>query len=459
VSSAKEVAERAAEHLPAFCELTAVISPVRGSRIGVVYRLPEGWNGKMLGLGGGGWAGDTKIRTAAEGLARGYATAQTDAGHASTTVWDTSWARNPESRKDFSYRAVHLMTLVGKEVIASHYGRRETRAYFQGCSTGGRQALMEVQRFPQDYDGVTAGAPVYGLLTQSSGLLRNRTFTAPGAALSPAQLERLNAAALAACDAADGVKDGIVTDPRRCGFDPGVLECRAATASADCLTKAQVAAVRRVYGGVRTSDGQIAAYPLARGSEAGWSRFLSVSAAQRRPGASDSGGGMSGLREALFGDAGFDLLRFDPDRDLKRMRTSAFARMYEARDADLSAFVARGGKLILWHGFYDPGPSPLGTIGYYERVLRTSGAKTRTVADSVRLFILPGVYHCRGGPGADRFDALSAIEEWVGHDRPPAHLVATRNDGKLSRPLCAYPQLPHYRGSGDPNEAASFECR
>ena len=447
--------------------MSAGITPAPGSRIGVVYRLPEPehWNGKLLGLGGGGWAGNVTLRGAAPGLAEGYATAQTDAGHATSSVWDTSWAANRESVVDFSYRAIHLMTTAGKTLVDRYYGHAQSRAYFQGCSTGGRQALMEAQRFPSDYDGIVAGAPVYTLLTQTTGLLRNQAFSAPGARLSAAQLERLNKAALAACDAADGAEDGIVTDPRSCKFDPRVLECRSGDASSDCLSAPQVAAVRAVYAGVKTPDGHVASYPLTRGGEAGWSRFLSVesSPASRAssaapPGAGASGGGMDGLRQALFGDPSFDLDTFNAG-DVRIVRTSAFAKMYEADKPDIAPFLERGGKLILWHGFSDPGPSPLGTIGYYERVRRTTGAKVKTVDSSVRLFLLPGVYHCGSGPGADRFDSLSAIDQWVAHAKPPENLVATRRDGKLSRPVCAYPELPYYSGHGNPDDASSFACR
>src|SRR6185437_6512151 len=257
--------------------------------------------------------------------------------------------------------------------------------------------------------------------------------------LSAAQLDRLNKAALAACDATDGAKDGIVTDPRSCKFDPGVLECRSGHPSSDCLSASQVAAVREIYAGIKASDGHVASYPLTRGGEAGWSRFLSVesspvprgpgaspasrASAAAPPGANASGGGMGGLRQALFGDPNFDLDTFNPD---------------------IATFLERGGKLILWHGFSDPGPSPLGTISYYEQVRRTTGAKVKTVDSSVRLFILPGVYHCGSGPGADRFDSLGAIDQWVTHERPPENLVATRRDGKLSRPVCPYPKLPYY---------------
>jgi feruloyl esterase len=216
--------------LPAFCEVSGVITPVAGSRIGVVYRLPANWNGKLLGLGGGGNAGSVTLHEAfgstidaAEGLGSGYATAQTDAGHASPAVWDSSWAANPEAIVDFAYRAVHLMTGVGKAVTAKYYGRAHKRAYFAGCSTGGRQALMEAQRFPEDYDGVISAAPVYNLMTQSNLLVRWQVLTRQK--LTRAQITQLNQAVIERCDAIDGLRDGILNDPAACQYDPTELQC------------------------------------------------------------------------------------------------------------------------------------------------------------------------------------------------------------------------------------------
>jgi feruloyl esterase len=461
VSAARIVPADPSRRLPAFCEVVASVKPVPGSDIGVVYRLPESWNGKMLGLGGGGWAGNTLLTTAAPGLEAGYATAQTNGGHEVSNVWDTAWASNPAAATDFAYRAVHEMTVLGKAVVASYYGRPHKRAYFHGCSTGGRQALMEVQRFPRDYDGVIAGAPVYTLTTQTMSVVRNQIFSRPGASLSEAQLQALNAAVLEACDAQDGLADGVVTDPRACQFDPGTLQCKAGKSDGSCLTAAQVQAVRDVYAGVKNSSGETVAYPLTRGSELGWVRYISTGGPptweQWLTGA--AGAGLGGLRALVFNDPGFDLAKFDPDRDYRTVRHSAFANEYEAKDADLSAFIQSGGKLLLWHGFDDFGPSALGTIEYYEQVQRTTGPKVPSLESSVRLFVLPGVYHCRGGPGADAFDAVAAIDRWVEHSEPPVRVIATRTDGKLSRPLCAWPTLPRYKGSGDPSSADSFECR
>lgn len=467
ITSARTIGADPTTKTPVFCEVTGVITPAPGSRITVVYRLPESWNGKMVGLGGGGWAGNltldrsgARMYTAAVNLSRGYATAQTDGGHDTTNVWDTSWAANPESVTDFSYRAVHLMTSVGKAVIAKYYGHPQTRAYFQGCSTGGRQGLMEVQKFPDDYNGVIAGAPVYSLLTQTSALVRNEAFAASGAGLSETQMTRLHEAALAACDAQDGIKDGIVTDPRACGFDPIVLQCKDGAPTEDCFSPAQVAAVRSVYAGVKTADGRIASYPLSRGGEGGWSRFVSIAPPPgAKVGTGDAGNGLGGLRKALFGNPDYDLTSFDAERDLQMARSGAFAGMYEAKNPDISPFIAHGGKLLLWHGFDDPGPSPLATIEYYENVRHTTGAQTAALDSSLRLFILSGVYHCRGGPGADGFDSLTALDRWVEAGQAPDTVVASREDGKLSRPLCAYPTLARYKGPGDAAEAGNFECK
>ena len=452
VTSAQMVAADAAKGLPAYCEVTAVISPAPGSKIGVVYRLPKDWNGKMLGLGGGGWAGNVRIESAAQGLKAGYATAQTDGGHASTGPWETAWASNPESIKDFAYRAIHLMTVAGKKVVVRYYGRRESRTYYQGCSTGGRQGLMEVQRFPADYDGVIAGAPVYNLLVQTSSVIRNHIFNAPGAGFTAEQLAMVNQAALKACDAKDGLADGVIADPRACGWDPGELQCKAGASGADCLSAAQVDALRSVYKGVQVVDGRTAAWPLSKGGELGWSRFISTSSTTAD---ASNGGGLGGLRGPILGDPNFDMSKFDPDTDLARVRSSAFARAYEANDPAISAFTAHGGKLLMWHGWSDPGPSPIGTIAYYDQV---RGAVPAAASD-VRLFLAPGVYHCGGGPGPDQIDLLSAIDRWVQTGKAPSTLLATKAGARISRPLCAYPATQHYKGSGDPDDAASFECR
>ena len=452
VQDAHAVAADAGKGLPGYCELSAVISPVQGSAIGVVYRLPEGWNGKLLGLGGGGWAGNLRIESAAEGLKRGYATLQTDGGHPTTSVWDTAWAANPESITDFAYRAIHLMTVVGKQAAAKYYGRPQDKTYYQGCSTGGRQGLMEAQRFPDDYDGEITGAPVYNLLVQTSAVIRNQTFALIGSGVTADQLKLVNDAVLKACDGADGLEDGVIADPSRCAWDPSQVQCKPGELPGPgCLSLAQVEAVRRAYTGVKLSDGSVAAWPMARGGEVGWPVFMQISSSTRD---SSNGGGFGGLRGPLLGDPNFDMSTFSAERDVPKVRASDFAKAYEANDPKLSAFTAHGGKLLMWHGWSDPGPSPVGTITYYNQVrASTPAAKT-----GVRLFMAPGVYHCGGGPGPDRIDLLTALDQWVTTGVPPATLIATKTSSKLSRPLCPYPQVALYKGAGDPDDAASFSC-
>jgi feruloyl esterase len=458
VTAANWIAADAARKAPAFCELTATVSPVPGSKVGVVYRLPEGWNGRMIGYGGGGWAGNVTLEVALPGLGRGYATAQTDGGHADRNAGAATWAAgNPVAMTDFSHRAVHVTATTGKQVVAKYFGKAAHHNYFQGCSTGGRMAMMEAQRYPEDYDGVIAGAPVYDLRVQTMGMLRNRPFRAPGAAVSPALLKKVNESILAACDADDGVKDGIVTDPRRCAWQPASMACAASTGGSaaaapdSCLAPAQVKAFEQVYASVRSTGGETASYGLGKGGEGGWMPFV-----QSTPGELNAMSGALGeLIPYMFGRADYDpITQFDPVRDNDAMHRTPFGREYEARNADLSPFLKRGGKLILWHGLHDPGPSPYMTVDYFEQVKAKNGA----AAEGVQLYLAPGVYHCRGGPGADDFDLVTAMEEWVENGRKPGVLTARNTRSGIERPLCPYPALPHYK-SGDAAAASSFECR
>jgi len=457
IVSAKAVPANAEGSLPAFCEVHAKISPVAGSHIGAVYRLPANWNGKVLGIGGGGFAGNVTIAAAANGLSRGYAVIENDMGHESAASLDPTFAirapgqPNVEAIVDFGHRATHLATTVGKSVVARYYGRAAQRAYWQGCSTGGRQGLAEVQRYPDDYDGVIAGAPVYTPLVYSNAILRVQAFHArPESNLLPAHVPLIQKRVLAACDMKDGVADGILTDPRACTWDPGQLACDGA-ASADCLTPPQVETVRRIYAGVKTKDGQFAAMPLMRGGESDW--------VGRMVGTREQPRGLNAMLGAPFmsyivkNDPSYDIMSFDPERDMAALESGLAAHVHQ-QNPDISTFIGRGGKLLLWHGFNDPGPSPLSTIKYFEAVRD----KVPAARESVRLFLAPGVLHCGGGAGPDRFDALTAMERWVEQGTPPASMIATKANQPLSRPLCPYPQLARYQGAGDPNDAASFTC-
>ena len=452
VSSAQVVAADPAKDRPAYCEVTGVISPEARSHIGVVYRLPEGWNGKIVGFGGGGWAGNTRIETALQALKRGYATAQTDGGHNGPNVWDTSWATNPAAAADFSYRAIHLMTVISKDVAARYYGHRQSKTIYQGCSTGGRMGLMEVQRFPADYDAATVGAPVYNLLVQTSAVVRDQTFSAPGAGVTADQLAMVQKAALGACDARDGARDGIIADPRKCAWNPAALQCKAGQSGDQCLTAPQVHALQSVYAGVVLKNGRRASWGISKGGEVGWPVFLQINSS--KPDATN-GGGMGSLGKIITGDESFSIESFRPERDIARIRDSQFAHDYEANDPNIAPFIKRGGKLLLWHGWSDPGPSPFGTIEYFDKVK----AANPNSGQSVRLFLEPGVYHCGGGPGPDQVDLLSAIDDWSKTGRAPDTLLATKAKSNISRPLCPFPEVALYKGHGDQDAASSYACK
>jgi feruloyl esterase len=461
VLAARDVAADPASGTPEHCEVTARIQPVEGSRIGVVVRLPQSWNGRLLGVGGGGFAGDTSLETARPALSRGYAVAGTDTGHASPEVLDPSWALRSDGAldevavTDFGHRSVHAMTVLARDAVRRRYGRGPDRAYFQGCSTGGRQGLAAVQRYPEDYDGVITGAPVYNTVVYTGAVLRTQMFhREPGANLTPEQVPAIAAAVQRACDGLDGVRDGVLTDPRRCTWDPAELQC-GRNSEANCLSERQVETVRQLYHGVTTGDGRVVAAPMMRGAETDW--------VDRSVGTPELPLGRNAMLGAPFvsvlvmRDRKYDLMSFDVARDLPRVDASIVAREVAMTDADIRPFATRGAKLLLWHGYNDPGPSPTQTIAYLDRVNASLGGAA-AAADKVRLFLAPGVFHCRGGPGWDRFDLLSAMENWVERGTPPQQIIATRARDRSSRPLCPYPQVARYDGSGDPDDAASFTC-
>ena len=437
--------------LPAFCRVAATLVPVADSSIKIEVWMPAaGWNGKFMGTGNGGAAGAIFYGDMILPLTRGYAVANTDTGHEGGGA-DWSFAvGHPEKLVDSGYRAVHEMTVQAKAIVAAHYGTAPSRAYWSGCSMGGRQGLMEAQRFPADYDGIVARAPANSwvpLMTHS--ILVEQAMTDPAGALSSAKLPLMREGAIAACDARDGVTDRVVTDPPSCAFDPGILECTAGGDTATCLTSREVDAVRGIYRGpvnARTGEG-IMPGPEP-GSELEWAAYTPAAF----PIASNF------FRDVVFADPGWDLFAFDFDADVARAREVTDV-MFDAASPDVSAFVARGGKLILWHGWTDGLIPARNTVDYYDSVVATLGADT--AADHVRLFMAPGVNHCAGGEGAAEFDYVSALEGWVEQGTAPERLVASRaleGGGMRTRALCAHPQVARYDGTGNPEDAASYEC-
>ncbi|MEO8755538.1 MAG: tannase/feruloyl esterase family alpha/beta hydrolase [Casimicrobiaceae bacterium] len=415
--------------------------------------MPEaGWNRKLLGLGNGGWAGNISVQALAGGLARGYAVTTTDTGH---TTRDGSFALNhPEKLIDFGHRAVHDMTVQAKEILRAFYGMNEARAYWDGCSTGGNQGLSEAQRYPGDYNGIIAGAPAnYFTHLMVSGMwVADATLKDPGSYIPKEKFAVLRTAALNACDAQDGVRDDTSDDPTQCHFDPRTVQCPAGDGP-DCLTAAQTAAARKIYGGARNPRTGELLYPgLEPGSELGWSGMAGGPA----PFSISS----DYFKYVVFRNPEWSMKTIDFDRDTAAADTAG-ATALNATSPDLRAFFARGGKLLMYHGWSDMLIAPRNSVNYYTSVVNAAGTPPN-VRDSIRLFMEPGVGHCTGGDGPSNFDRIPLIEAWVEQGKAPDRIVAARlTAGKVdrTRPLCPYPQVAIYLGTGDSNDAANFVCK
>ncbi len=467
----------ALQNLPSFCRVAGRITPTADSDIYFEVWLPiSGWNGKYLGVGNGGFAGEVGYSGLAGNLKRGYATAGTDTGHEAQST-DATWAfRRLEKIADFGYRALHLTTANAKSIVNAFYGQPAQHSYFDSCSDGGREALLEAQRFPEDFDGILAGAPANywtHLLTAAIGGAQ-ALYADPSAYFSSMKLPAIHAAVLAACDASDGVKDGVINDPPRCHFDPGVLLCKGRE-TRTCLTAPQIGAIKKLYAGVKDSHGrQIfpGTVPGAEQGQGGWGPWI----IGQSPGQSlMSAFGENYFRYMVFDDPAWSPLRANIDTAVQTADEKT-AQALNSVNSDLSRFAARGGKLILYHGWNDPAISPYNTIDYYRSVSKKMGAEK--TASFVRLYMIPGMQHCLGGPGASSFGQLgtttakgpkhglyAALEEWVEKNNPPSGIVATKfvddNPGKpaqMTRPLCAYPEIAKYKGTGDTNDDSNFTC-
>ena len=463
--------------LPVFCRVTATVKPTPDSEIKMEVWMPlAGWNGKFQGEGNGGFAGVIIYSALAGALSRGFATAGTDTGHAAG-VTDASWALgHPEKIIDFGHRGIHEMTVKAKAIVHAFYGKDAKHAYFGSCSDGGREALMEAQRYPEDYDGILAGAPAnYWTHLLMAGAWEAQALLKDPASYIPAsKIPALGAAVNAACDHQDGVADGVINDPRDCRFDPSVLLCKGAD-SDNCFTAPQVEALRKIYEGPKDSKGRLLYVGRAPGAEdgpAGWRQWITGAA----PGKSLQYAFTTNFfKYMVFNDPNWDFKTFNFDTDLKTDDQKQ-AHNLNATDPDLKPFHNRGGKLILYHGWNDPAISPLNTINYYNSVLNTLG--TNTANGFVRLYLVPGMQHCGGGPGPNSFGQQSgstadpqhgiyaALEQWVEQGTAPGKIIATkyvsdldpRQGVKFTRPLCPFPEIAKYKGSGDTNDAASFEC-
>jgi feruloyl esterase len=450
-----------------YCRVTGVVAP----QVKFEVRLPDAWNGKYQGVGNGALAGYLNVPAMEKAVARGYATASTDTGHVGSPI-DGAWALGrPDLVEDFGHRAIHVTTVAAKAIVAAYYGTPPARSYFAGCSTGGRQALMAAQRYPDDFDGIVAGAPAAYMtrLTAASNWVSQVAHDDPASRIPAAKLPAIAAAVLAQCDGRDGVVDGLVSDPPRCRFDPKVLRCAGAETDA-CLTEAQIVTLTKLYDGPRTSKGRriYPGYPpggeIGTGTDpgpisepniGGWEAWI----VGEQPGIAHF------IQDAFFRflafeDPAWDWRTFDFDTDVARIEAKLGPAM-DAVDPDLRPFRNRGGRLLLFHGWSDPAIPATATIEYYQRLTRRMGGKKRT-RKFARLFLAPGMQHCAGGPGPNVFDAIGALETWVEQGRAPAQLVATHaTDGVVdrTRPLCPYPEVAHWNGRGDVDDAASFTCR
>jgi len=432
--------------LPSYCRVAAVLHPSADSHIEMELWLPKEWNGKFQGVGNGGFAGSISYSAMAMALREGYATASNDTGHKGGNA--LFGIGHPEKIVDYAYRSVHEMTVKSKVLIRKFYGKQPDLSYWNGCSTGGRQGLMEAQRYPEDYDGIIAGAPAnyHSHLHASDLAVAVPILKNPERNVPRAKLEMLNRAVLNACDDLDGVKDGILTDPHQCDFDPALLLCKGED-SENCLTRPQLDAVKSVYAPTKFTSGEIIYPGKAMGSETTWMMFNS-----RQP-ASIS----LGTFHLTFQDSEWDWRTFDKDRDttLADEKTG----FINAINPDLKAFKARGGKLLLYHRWNDFGISPDNTVNYYLSVLSTMGSGQE---GWLRLFMVPGMGHCRGGECPDQANYMSAMERWreagITPDRINAY-HATDNRVDMTRPLCPYPQVSIYTGTGSTNDAENFLCR
>jgi len=443
-------AAKAAANLPAFCRITLKIAPSPDSDIRSEVWLPaSGWNGRFLQVGNGAWGGSIQYGALADALRRGYAAASTDTGHTGT---DASFAMgHPEKLIDFGYRSVHETAVLGKAAVATLYGERPRVAYFDGCSGGGRMSFMEAQRFPDDFDGIIAGAPGYNrtdVAFQTLGMAQ-ATHATPESFIPPIKYPALHRAALAACDSLDGLADGLIADPGTCRFDPGVLQCQGADGPG-CLTDAQVVAARRIYAPViDPKTGTPVASGLEPGSELQWG---GVAGGQPHSMYNDL------LKFVVMKDPNWDYRTLDVGRHLERAR-KADSGVLAATSTELTPFVKRVGKLLIYHGWSDQNIPPRESVTYYKGLLQTMGREK--VAEGVRLFMVPGMGHCGGGDGPNEFDMLAALEKWREQGKAPGEILASqRNDGHVirTRPLCPYPQIAKYKGSGSVDRAENFAC-
>jgi feruloyl esterase len=441
--------------LPAFCRVIATIRPTSDSEIKIEVWLPNSgpsptWNSEFEADGNGGWTGSINYNFLAAALRKGFAAAMTDTGHQGGSA---SFALgHPEKVVDFGYRAVHEMTLKSKAIIAAYYGQAPRLSLWNGCSAGGREGLKEAQMFPADYDGIVAGSPINDWVGRALGgvWMAQAVHQDEASRIAPEKFAVIHKAVLEACDAMDGVKDGVLEDPTLCNFDPAIIACKSGDA-ADCLTAPQVEAARKIYSGVIDPRTKRTVFPgLMYGSELGWGT---------QAGARPFGAATDYFKYIVFKSPDWDYKTFNFDGDISLAQEADHGTI-NAMNPDLKAFLRRGGKILQYEGWSDQQMSASNSPKYYNSVLQKMGG-IKKVSASYRLFMVPGMGHCGGGEGTDTFDKVGEMEQWVKTKKAPDRIVASRVvAGKVVRthPLCPYPQTAVYKGTGSTDDAASFTC-
>lgn len=453
--------------VPAFCRVAGMVAP----EVQFELWMPEQWNRKLLAVGNGGLAGTIPVAPMLVPLRRGYATSATDTGHQGANTNDGTWALGHYERVvDFADRGVHVTAQADKVILRAFYGGAPAHSYFNGCSQGGHEALVEAQRYPEDFDGIIAGDPANNWTRHyAGGHLWTGVAMEGDGFLPPEKVQLLGDAVNTQCDALDGVKDGVLNDPRRCRFAPSTLECSGADAPG-CLTTAQVKAVEKVWAGLRDEHGDQIYPGLLPGGEAGpggWTNWVTGTA----PGKSAHLNlGIPFFQYMVFDDPQWDFRTFrftgqngfDSDADFTDGKLGA---LFNATNPDLSAFRSRGGKLIQYHGWSDPDITPLNSIDYYESVVRLNARGgnhgLRDTKEYYRLFMVPGMQHCNGGPGATTFDMISPLERWVEGGQAPERVMAAHVAAgvtEFTRPLCVYPAEAVWDKKGPVTEAGSYSC-
>jgi len=436
--------------LPAFCRVALTSKPSADSDIKIEVWLPQtGWNGKFQGVGNGGWAGVISYSALAEAVTAGYAAASTDTGHVGNTAKFAMESR--EKMVDMGYRAIHEMTVQGKAVTNAFFAKNPTLSFFNGCSQGGRQGLTEAMRYPADYNGIISGAPAiyYMQILVARTAMNAMANRNPAAVIGPEKYPAVHEAVLNACDTLDGVKDGVLENPLQCRFDPKVLECKGADGPT-CLTPPQVDTMRQLYAPQPVGKAGTIPPVLQHGTELGWGTIA---------GPRVLGTSLEAMKYIVFKDPAWDGSKFNPATDFDRAMLADSDKLLSLTDPNLKPFFDRGGKLIIWHGWQDQQVPAQSATTYFNDVLKTVGRNA--AGNSIQLYMMPGVNHCRSGPGPDTFDKMAAIESFVATGKSPAQIVASHiTAGKVdrTRPLCPFGQVAKYKGTGSTDEAANFSC-